>query len=237
MQKNLALLEELQRIDLRIDGRNGEKQKLHGEMTALDAKIAELLGVKAEREGVLASLEEEKGALEENLATEADNIKRSDARLKEIKTQKEYQAVSREITAARKLRTELEDQVLQKITRIEELTAEVATLDENLKAMEDSADAAKAEWQGKIDELERVNAEDVVERERVVHGLPASSVKRYEALRERRQGLAVVEARDGSCLGCNLNLPPQVYNNLYKQNELITCPHCQRVLFLRDQLT
>lgn len=237
MQKNLALLEELQRMDLRVDGHNAAKLKLQEEMAALDAKIAEASAVKAEREEAVAALEEEKRSLEENLVTESDNIVRSEARLKEIKTQKEYQAVSKEITAARKLKAELEDQVLQRITRIDELKAEIAGLEDGFMEMEKGIEAEKGERQSKIDELERVNAGDLVEREKVAKGLPASSVKRYEALRERRQGLAVVEARDGSCLGCNMNLPPQIYNNLYKQIELITCPHCQRVLFLRDQLT
>lgn len=237
MQKNLALLEELQRMDLRIDGHNAAKLKLQEEIAALDAKIAEASAVKAEREEAVAALEEEKRSLEENLVTESDNIVRSEARLKEIKTQKEYQAVSKEITAARKLKAELEDQVLQRITRIDELKAEIAGLEDGFMEMEKGIEAEKGERQSKIDELERVNDGDLVEREKVAKGLPASSVKRYEALRERRQGLAVVEARDGSCLGCNMNLPPQIYNNLYKQIELITCPHCQRVLFLRDQLT
>lgn len=237
MQKNLALLEELQRMDLRIDGHNAAKLKLQEEMAALDAKIAEASAVKAEREEAVAALEDEKSSLEDNLVTESDNIVRSEARLKEIKTQKEYQAVSKEITAARKLKAELEDQVLQRITRIDELKAEIAGLEDGFMEMEKGIEAEKGERQSKIDELERVNAGDLVEREKVAKGLPASSVKRYEALRERRQGLAVVEARDGSCLGCNMNLPPQIYNNLYKQIELINCPHCQRVLFLRDQLT
>jgi len=237
LQKNLALLEELQRMDLRIDGHNAAKLKLQEEMAALDAKIAEASAVRAEREEAVAALEEEKRSLEENLVTESDNIVRSEARLKEIKTQKEYQAVSKEITAARKLKAELEDQVLQRITRIDELKAEIAGLEDGFMEMEKGIEAEKGERQSKIDELERVNVGDLVEREKVAKGLPVSSVKRYEALRERRQGLAVVEARDGSCLGCNMNLPPQIYNNLYKQIELITCPHCQRVLFLRDQLT
>ncbi|MBI1921225.1 MAG: hypothetical protein HYS23_09125 [Geobacter sp.] len=237
MQKNLVLLEELQRMDLRIDGHNAAKLKLQEEMAALDAKIAEARAAKGEREEALAALEEEKRALEENLETEADNITRSDARLKEIKTQKEYQAVSKEISAARKLKAELEEQVLQRISRIEELRAEITTQEETLGELEKGVDAEKGERQVKIDELDRVNDGDLVEREKVAKGLSASTVKRYEALRERRQGLAVVEARDGSCLGCNMNLPPQTYNNMYKLNELITCPHCQRMLFLRDQLT
>ncbi|HEU0265389.1 MAG TPA: C4-type zinc ribbon domain-containing protein [Geobacterales bacterium] len=45
--------------------------------------------------------------------------------------------------------------------------------------------------------------------------------------------MALAEARDGSCLGCNLNLPPQLYNSLFRYEDLVTCPHCQRVLTVR----
>ena len=45
----------------------------------------------------------------------------------------------------------------------------------------------------------------------------------------------IAEARNGSCLGCNMNLPPQVFNSLYKVDNLVVCPHCQRMLFLRPQ--
>jgi predicted nucleic acid-binding Zn-ribbon protein len=59
--------------------------------------------------------------------------------------------------------------------------------------------------------------------------------KRYEKLREGRRGVAVAEARAGGCMGCNMQLPPQMYNNLYKGEELITCPHCQRILVLKQE--
>ena len=56
-----------------------------------------------------------KRGLEENFTAESENIVRSEAHLKEIKTQKEYQAVSKEISGAKKLTAELEEQILQKI--------------------------------------------------------------------------------------------------------------------------
>jgi predicted nucleic acid-binding Zn-ribbon protein len=59
--------------------------------------------------------------------------------------------------------------------------------------------------------------------------------KRYEKLREGCRGVAVVEARAGGCMGCNMQLPPQMYNNLHRGEELITCPHCQRILVLKQE--
>ena len=234
MQKKLMMLDELQTIDLKIDGQKGEKEALEGEVADLEGKVAGAQSAIAEKSGELATLEEEKNKLEEGIATELENIRRSEANQKEIKTQKEYQAVSREISTAKKLSSELEEQLLQKIGQIEELRVAIAELEENLSSLEQNIDGQKGEVQGRIDRLDEEIVRVSGAREEIVKGLPATMVKRYGMLREQRRGIAVVEARGGSCLGCNMQLPPQLYNTLFRVDELINCPHCQRILVLRQ---
>ena len=76
---------------------------------------------------------------------------------------------------------------------------------------------------------------DIQRREAITKELPASLLKRYNSLREQRRGQALAIARDGFCQGCNMHLPPQLYNSLFKGEELLACPHCQRVLILKQQ--
>ncbi|MCM2358821.1 MAG: C4-type zinc ribbon domain-containing protein [Geobacteraceae bacterium] len=235
MQKNLKMLDELQGIDLKIDGFKGERETLLEEQAVLDGKVAAAEAAIAEKNNELTLFEEEKVSLDESLAAETENISRSEARLKEIKTQKEYQAVSKEISTARKLKAELEEQILLKIGRIDELKGELAGMAENLAAMNENIAAQKGEVQARIDRLEEGIAQDISAREEIVKLLPAAMTRRYTLLREQRRGIAVVEARAGSCLGCNMNLPPQLYNTLFRGDELITCPHCQRILVLRQE--
>ena len=235
MRKNLKMLDELQEIDLKIDGFKGEKDSLLAELARLDGKVATAEADIADKNNELALFEEEKRSLDDNLIMETDNITRSETRLKEIKTQKEYQAVSKEISTARKLKSELEDQTLQKIGRIEELRAEIVGLEENLDTLKENIVAQKGEVQVKIDQLEEGIAKVVVAREEITKALPPAAMRRYTLLREQRRGIAVVEAKAGSCLGCNMNLPPQLYNTLFRVDELISCPHCQRILVLRQE--
>ena len=235
MRKNVKMLDELQTIDLKIDGYKGEKEALQGEIAVLDAKVAGAQSTISEKQGELALLNGEIGKLEEGIAAEAENIRRTEAHQKDIKTQKEYQAVSREITTAKKLSAELEEQLLQKMGQTEELKKAITGIEENLSALEQNFASQKGEVQGKIDRLEADISGVIAAREAIVKGLPATMMKRYQLLREQRRGVAVVEARDGSCLGCNMQLPPQLYNTLFRGNELIVCPHCQRVLVLRQE--
>lgn len=235
MQKHLKLLETLQEIDLKMDVRANERQGLLAEKGALEERLAEASRNLAVRQEEQAALSAEKEGIEETLATERENIVRSEARLTEIKTQKEYQAVLKEISSAKKVLGELEEQLLQMMTQIEECTKEISGIEGDLAELQKNVDVQSQEIAGKIAQLDSDLATRDVQRKEVVGSLPASLVNRYSMLRERRQGIAVVEAREGSCLGCNMNLPPQTYNTLYRGDELISCPHCQRVLYLRQE--
>ncbi|WP_136523729.1 zinc ribbon domain-containing protein [Geomonas ferrireducens] len=236
MRNKLKALYELQEIDLRIDGLDGEKAQLLSEAQALEAKLAEAREkIAAKREEVQA-LEEEKGALDANLASENENITRSETHLKEIKTQKEYQAVSKEISTAKKQITELEEQILQKINAIDETNGEITKREAELVELEGNVATQQAELQQKVEALEGGISKDVVVREATVKVLPANVMKRYSKLRDQRKGVAVVEAKEGNCMGCNMHLPPQLYNTLFRADDVITCPHCQRILIMKQEV-
>jgi len=233
LRNNLKALYELQEIDLRIDGLDGEKGQLLGEAQALEARLIEAREKIAARREEAAALEAEKGTLEANLASENENITRSESHLKEIKTQKEYQAVSKEISGAKKLIAELEDQILTKINALEELSGDVAQKEADLAQLEQNVAEQQGEVQRRVQSLEAGIATDAAARELTVKGLPASVMKRYDRLRDQRKGVAVVEAKEGNCMGCNMHLPPQLYNMLFRADDVITCPHCQRILIMK----
>ena len=233
MHVKVKLLEELQGIDLKIDGRQAEKDALLQQMAGLDRELEESrLSLVALREE-LTTLQGQKEETEQTLVVESDNIVRSEARLHDIKTQKEYQAVLKEISTAKKVTTELEELILKTIGETEALQGSIDEGEQKLAAFSTNIAVRKVDVQGQLNRLEAEIATDQTERNATAAGLSAPLIKRYSMLREKRQGIAVVEARDGSCLGCNMNIPPQMYNNLYKGLELITCPHCQRMLFIR----
>ena len=83
-----------------------------------------------------------------------------------------------------------------------------------------------AEVQKKIDALQ-------VTRDKVAAGIRPDYLKRYGAIRMRR-GLAVATVRNGTCLGCNMNVPPQLYNTLQRGNTLETCPYCHRIIYWEE---
>jgi len=235
LKKRLEMLEELQEVDQLIDSLKVKQNGLHDELNeiaqSVDAAREELAAIQTN----LSQLELEKGELEVNHAAELENIVRAETNMKEIKTNKEFQAVGREITAARKQVSDIEELVLQKIAQLETLSADAASKKALLDELTSNSTQRTSEKESEIETIQKDIDSDVARREILTKEMPASLVKRFSALREQRRGQAVAIARNGHCLGCNMHLPPQLYNNLFKYEELLTCPHCQRILILKLQ--
>lgn len=233
MKKRLDLLEQLQKIDLLVDvlktNQNALQTDMNGIAQALDAAREGVAGLKIRA----VQLEKDKGELEANHAAELENIHRSETNMKEIKTNKEYQAVGREIAAARKQVAELEEQILQKITQLDEVNNEITSSEAALAELEQNTEQRRSEKQSEIDKVLQDISVDSLRRDTITKELPANVLKRYQSLRSQRRGQAVAVAREGYCLGCNMQLPPQLFNSLYREDELISCPHCQRMLILQ----
>ncbi len=235
MKKKLSLLEELQTIDVAIDEQRLEQAGHQAGIAELEQSLAVVRSALAVDQARLAEIERDKGELEVALQAEQDNIKRSETNMKEIRTNKEFQAVGREISAARKQVFDIEEQILQKTAQLEELQAVIEARSAELAGLEEHTGNGCKEHQDAINGLQDTIDTAASSRETIVKELPNSVLRRYLQLRDQRRGQALAVARDGSCMGCNMNLPPQLYNTLFKGDELHYCPHCQRILILKQE--
>ena len=235
MKKKLNLLEELQGIDQTIDGKKAEQTVLEADIKELEQALTSVQCSLAEHQSKMADLRRERADLDAAMHTEQENIKRSETNMKEIRTNKEFQAIGREITAARKQVSDLEEQQLQIDTRIEELQTTINACQSELATLADSTQNDSDEKQTAIAALQVIIDAATAKRDVIVKELSSSLVRRYTQLRDQRRGQAVAEARDGSCMGCNMQLPPQLYNTLFKGDEMYFCPHCQRILILKQE--
>ena len=235
MKKKLDMLEELQEVDQQIDTLKAAQSGLLSELSGINQGVDLAKEEVASLEAALAALEAEKTAMEDTHAAELENIARSETNMKEIKTNKEFQAVGREITVARKQVADIEEQLLQKISQIEELAGLLAAKKGNCDELAENSAQRILAKQAEIDKIQSEIDADIDRRENVTKGIPASLVKKFTILREQRRGQALAIAKDGYCMGCNMHLPPQLYNNLYKYEEMLACPHCQRILILKLQ--
>ena len=115
----------------------------------------------------------------------------------------------------------------------EALDAKSQVLDaraEDLGELRKSVDADREKIQEKLDAIEEKVAGIKAERDELAAKIKPNVLKRYESITVRR-GLAVVPVRNQACTGCNMNIPPQLYNTLHKGDSIETCPYCKRIVY------
>jgi uncharacterized protein len=156
---------------------------------------------------------------------------RSKSRTTEVKNNREYQALLKEIEDLKKEVTSKEDKILEHMETIERLDQDVKRsakeLEKSKKQLRE--DKAKLELENQQVEV-RIAKLDAVQQE--VRGrIDPEILRRYDFLLERCEGSAVAVVENGICRICNWNLPPQKYNELQRDEAILSCPHCQRFIY------
>ncbi|HSE84091.1 MAG TPA: C4-type zinc ribbon domain-containing protein, partial [Thermodesulfobacteriota bacterium] len=72
------------------------------------------------------------------------------------------------------------------------------------------------------------------EREKVTSLVNSDILSMYERVK-RKNGIALVEAKNEVCTGCHMNIPPQLFNEVLTSSRIIQCPNCQRILYSEEK--
>lgn len=230
MKDQLRLLEALQRHDAHI-------QEIEGARRAIPAKLEDMRGDLSRLE---ALLEHERAALDESerwqrdkadeIKVEESQLSRAKQKLQQVKNTKEYMATQREVDTLRKMASETEEK-LQQFTQAatearDKIAAHQADVDK-LRAVVAREEELAAK---RLAELEASLGESRQGRDSAAAAVRPDVLKKYNNIKMRR-GLAVVAVESGTCRGCNMNVPPQLYNQLQRADSIELCPNCHRIVY------
>jgi predicted nucleic acid-binding Zn-ribbon protein len=232
----MNLLKELQEIDQEISTIEATRQSYQDELAVFDNDASRVQAMLDELNEELSALQQEESQLQQQMLKEHDNVARVESRLPEIQTQKEYVAVLKEIDMAKKANKDLNEKLLAKQQEINALQQDQQEKELELEKLTAKADARGAELAALMSESETVLGKRKETRAAVANDLPGSLLRKYQQLFKRRGGLALVQAHNGACLGCHMQLPPQQYNSLLRVAELQACPHCNRLLYVEPEV-
>lgn len=235
VQEQMRLLKELQDIDTAARKIRLDRRQMEEELGSLDAEVERVAVMVTGLRESLEALQAERRELGRALAQERENVTRAESRLPAIKTQKEYIAVLKEVDTAKKMNRDIEERIKGKDAEITALDQDRQEKEKELAEQEDKAAARRAAVEARLAEVDATLAARDSERAAIAEQIPVVTRKRYQTLLDRRGGIAVVEARQGACQGCHMQLPPQVFNSLFRQEEVMSCPHCHRLIFLIRQ--
>ena len=112
----------------------------------------------------------------------------------------------------------------------EEIDKKLDELQDKLAEDEVDCDTERSTVEREMREAQESRAAMFERRAALVPKVPASLLKKYDAIRAKRHGIGLVLVEDGCCQGCNMRLPPQLYNILQRGDSIEQCPACQRIV-------
>lgn len=235
MKDQLELLWELQKIDLGLKHINEERERYPRKIKKLDEKISiERERLQAEKEKV-DLLEKERREKERHLGDSQEKIKKAEGRMFEVKTNKEYQALLTEIEAIKGASGREEEEILQVLEEIDELKKDLSKREKEVATLLEKIEAERKMIEEKMAQDEIFWKEQMERREVLSKQIESKLYKLYHTLREKRQGVGVVNVKQETCQGCFVHIPPQMFIQVQRNNEIIRCPNCNRILYFEGE--
>lgn len=231
VEQKLKALYELQTIHTKIDRIRQVRGELPMEVSDLEDEVA---GLQTRIDKIKSELDDLEDAIvtRKNLIKEAQaNIKKYEAQLNEVKNNREYDAISKEIEIQG-----LDIQVSEK--KIKEFGFEIVTKTQiyekavaDLEGRQKDLDVKKAELDTITAETQKDEQELTTQAEKATEGIEERLLTAYTRLRHNaKNGLAVVTIQRDSCSGCFNQIPPQRQSDIRQRKKIIVCEHCGRIL-------
>jgi predicted nucleic acid-binding Zn-ribbon protein len=227
----LERLIKLQEIETRAAEAQQHIVDAPGKIAALDAKLtAARNGVVAAREAIAAN-QNQRRTFDKDLIAAQQRLSKYKEQLMAVKTNDEYHAMQHQIAAAEAEVGRIEEQVLVNMMDLDELNVRLKAAEATLKTDEAVVTRERAEIEGDAANQRRVADEMQKARAELVPQLSRSSFDMFQRVIKARQGIAVAQAVNGHCSICHVRLRPQVYNTIIRNEEIVQCDSCQRILY------
>jgi len=198
---------------------------------ALEARIETAKQRVADAKQRLSDNQARRREIEKEVAVHQGRLSKFREQAMAVKTNEEYHAVQKEIAYAQTEIKGLEDRVLEQMLDADDLSSAVKRSEKELADEQKAADGERKAMAAEFTEL-RASLERIAgERAALVAALDPHVLAVFELVSKRRNGIGVAEARDGICTICHVRLRPQVFNTIRRNDAIIQCDSCQRILY------
>lgn len=231
MEEQMKWLVELQKADSMLQELERLERDLPKEMERISEEVQNERQRFQEAQEYLEELTQRRRKGERDLEVEMARVKKSQSRLFEVKTNKEYQALLKEIEGAKEANSALEEEILLLMEEMDERAWDLKQKEKELEQVEEKLLSRREAVQFQLDGLEGESQRWHEERERAIAHIESLLMARYRKIAERNSGSAVVRVERGTCLGCYVSIPPQLYNEILKSGPVVQCPNCMRFIY------
>lgn len=232
IKEQMRNLEQLQELDLKIQNLKKSQGELPLVLKSLDDAMAKVQNNINQKKSAIVELEKVKGQTSAALDLNRDRLTRSTSRLEAVQNSTEFQAVNKEVDQLKKLAGNLEEQSKKNTTDFDTLQKELNGFDEEYQKLKAERDVQAGHVSGQSSKFDAEISILVGERTQFTSLIDKRVLSQYDRVRVARGGLGIVPAIAGRCKGCNMVVPPQLYNQIQRGDDVHQCPSCHRILFI-----
>lgn len=235
-KEQIVSLVSLQQIEIEASSVKMKIGDVDQRLAELDENLHDFKQVVDEQESVIAELNQKYRDYETDVRMNLDMIKKSEAKLSSVKTNKEYQAFLKEIDELKEKNSKLEDEMIEFLDRIEEAENILNDKKAEYSQLQARLNNEKETIEKETEEGKR-HLEDLDEQLKAVAGaIDESLLGTYNKVKAlQNNAIGIVAVIDAVCQGCNMNIPPQMYNELQRGDSLKKCPICDRIIYWEDE--
>ena len=235
MDKQLSYLIELQKLDLDLDKINVKKRELPEKIAQMEEEFVTYAASMDESKKKYEELNKRHGEKEDKLRRGIETLKKTKERLLEVKTNKEYQAILKEIEMIENKNSETEDEIISTLEELDQVRVVLKSKEKDFNAYRLQYEKEKKRIEGEISQLEIDFSDYMQGCNNLKKQIRNELLKKYDTIKGKRNGLAVVSVWKEVCGGCHMNIPPQLYIELQRSTELLSCPNCNRIIYWFNQ--
>jgi predicted nucleic acid-binding Zn-ribbon protein len=229
-------LAELKEIDERAFRIEKEAEKIPEQVQRQEAALTQRRQELDTAKSQTLECEKRLRSAERELKEKEDSLFKAEGKMMEVKTNEEYQAAMKENQTQKQAKSVLEDRVLQMIADVEEQKQQLVLIEKVFKEYEDVILGDKkrltSEHQDLMKELEGL----LRQRSTFAAQLDPDTNAIYQRIVGSGKGVAVATTDQGKCLACNIQIRPQIYNEILGHKAIHRCANCGRLLIVPAHL-
>ena len=221
----------LQDRDRKISRVQNELARIEPERQILQSRAANTQASLDSAKLHVKKIETERKDLELQVEAHKQKIEKYSIQQFQTKKNEEFRALGHEIETCKKAITEIEDKELELMEQAEAAQKQVVAAGQTANEAKKHVEEQIAELTAREENLKKELAELTANREELAAAVDESARNRYERLLKNKGENVVVGIQHGVCGGCHMKFPTQIVLSCRREEEIVTCPNCGRILY------
>ena len=234
-KEQIRFLAELQQIEIEASKIQSILSSVNHRIEALDHNLNAFEENIKDEQAVISDLNQKYRTYESEMQMTLDRIVKSKEKLRSVKTNKEYQSSLKEIEDLETINSKIEDDMIEFLDHIERAEKKLTQTKADYSGLVDQNNKEKTAIQEEVAQGQQRLVQLDANRDHISQSIDSELLKIFNKTKAKQLNkIAIVAVKDAVCRGCNMNIPPQLYNELHRFDRLINCPHCERIIYWDD---